>query len=49
MKMTTASKITLARVALIPVFMAVLLAGYHWAALIVFAVASIEIFAVQCF
>ena len=42
--MTTASKITLARVALIPVFMAVLLLGYNWAALIVFAVASLTDF-----
>ena len=42
--MTTASKITLARVALIPVFMAVLLLGYHWAALIIFAVASLTDF-----
>lgn len=42
--MTTASKITLARVALIPVFMAVLLLGYNWAALIIFAVASLTDF-----
>ena len=42
--MTTASKITLARVALIPVFMLVLLLGYHWAALIIFAVASLTDF-----
>ena len=42
--MTTASKITLARVAMIPVFMAVLLAGYHWAALVIFAVASLTDF-----
>ena len=38
--MTTASKITLARVALIPVFMAVLLLHQNVAALIVFIVAS---------
>ena len=44
MTMTTASKITLARVALIPVFMAVLLLGYNWAALVVFAVASLTDF-----
>ena len=42
--MTTASKITLARVALIPVFMALLLLGLNWAALIVFAVASLTDF-----
>lgn len=42
--MTTASKITLARVALIPVFMLVLLLGYNWAALIIFAVASLTDF-----
>lgn len=42
--MTTASKITLARVALIPVFMVVLLLGYNWAALIIFAVASLTDF-----
>ena len=42
--MTTASKITLARVALIPVFMALLLLGYNWAALAVFAVASLTDF-----
>lgn len=44
MTMTTASKITLARVALIPVFMAVLLLGYNWIALAVFAVASLTDF-----
>lgn len=38
--MTTASKITLARVALIPVFMALLLLHQNVAALIVFIVAS---------
>lgn len=42
--MTTATKITLARVALIPVFMLVLLLGYNWAALIIFAVASLTDF-----
>ena len=42
--MTTASKITLARVALIPVFMAVLLMGYNWVALVVFAIASLTDF-----
>jgi len=42
--MTTASKITLARVALIPVFMALLLLGYNLIALIVFAVASLTDF-----
>ena len=38
--MTTASKITLVRVLMIPVFMALLLLGYHIPALIVFIVAS---------
>lgn len=42
--MTTASKITLARVALIPVFMAVLLLGYPWPAMIIFAIASLTDF-----
>ena len=42
--MTTASKITLARVALIPVFMALLLLNYNWAALVVFAIASLTDF-----
>lgn len=42
--MTTATKITLARVALIPVFMALLLLGCNWAALAVFAVASLTDF-----
>ena len=42
--MTTASKITLARVALIPVFMLLLLLGFNWIALIVFAVASLTDF-----
>ena len=38
--MTTASKITLARVVMIPVFMVLLLLGYNIPALIVFIVAS---------
>ena len=38
--MTTASKITLARVALIPVFMVLLLLGWNVAALVVFILAS---------
>ncbi len=42
--MTTATKITLARVALIPVFMVLLLMGFNWWALIVFAVASLTDF-----
>ncbi len=42
--MTTASKITLARVAMIPVFMWVLLMGWNWPALIIFAVASLTDF-----
>ncbi len=42
--MTTATKITLARVALIPVFMVVLLLGYRWTALIIFAAASLTDF-----
>lgn len=42
--MTTASKITLARVAMIPIFMVVLSLGYNWAALAVFAVASLTDF-----
>ena len=42
--MTTASKITLARVALIPAFMALLLLGYNWIALAVFAIASLTDF-----
>jgi len=42
--MTTASKITLARVALIPVFMVLLIMGLKWTALIVFAVASLTDF-----
>lgn len=42
--MTTATKITLLRVAMIPAFMAVFLMGYNWAALIIFAVASLTDF-----
>ena len=42
--MTTASKITLVRVALIPVFMVLLLLEYRWLALIVFAIASLTDF-----
>lgn len=42
--MTTATKITLARVALIPVFMVVLLLGFKWPAMIIFAVASLTDF-----
>ena len=42
--MTTATKITLARVALIPVFMIVLLLGYKWPAMIIFAIASLTDF-----
>ena len=42
--MTTASKITLARVALIPVFMALLLLNYNWIALVVFIIASLTDF-----
>ena len=38
--MTTASKITLLRVAMIPVFMVILLMGYNWIALAIFIVAS---------
>lgn len=38
--MTTASKITLARIVLIPVFMIVLLLGFRIAALVIFIVAS---------
>ena len=39
--MTTATKITLARVALIPVFMVLMLLGYDWIGLAVFVVASV--------
>ena len=42
--MTTASKLTLLRVALIPVFMAVFLLGSHWVALAVFILASVTDF-----
>lgn len=42
--MTTASKITLARVALIPVFMVLLLLGLNWWALAVFIIASLTDF-----
>lgn len=39
--MTTASKLTLLRVLMIPAFMAVFLMGNHWIALAIFVVASI--------
>ena len=39
--MTTASKITLARVVMIPVFMVFLLLNWNWAALAVFVIASL--------
>ena len=42
--MTTASKITLARVALIPAFMALLLLNCNWLALAVFIIASLTDF-----
>ena len=42
--MTTASKITLLRVAMIPVFMVFLLLGWNWAALVVFVLASLTDF-----
>jgi len=42
--MTTASKITLLRVAMIPVFMVVLLSGYNIAAFVVFVIASLTDF-----
>ncbi len=42
--MTTASKLTLLRVILIPIFMALLLCGLEWPALIVFILASITDF-----
>ena len=42
--MTTASKITLVRVVMIPIFMALLLLGYRWAALAVFILASVTDF-----
>lgn len=42
--MTTASKITLVRVIMIPIFMVLLLLGYRWAALAVFILASVTDF-----
>lgn len=42
--MTTASKLTLLRVVMIPVFMALLLLGYSWIALAVFILASLTDF-----
>ncbi|MBR2782111.1 MAG: CDP-diacylglycerol--glycerol-3-phosphate 3-phosphatidyltransferase [Oscillospiraceae bacterium] len=42
--MTTASKITLARVVMIPVFMVFLLLNWNWAALAVFVIASLTDF-----
>lgn len=42
--MTTASKLTLLRVLMIPAFMAVLLLGNHWIALAIFVLASITDF-----
>ena len=42
--MTTASKITLVRVALIPVFMVLLLMGHNYAAFAVFVIASLTDF-----
>ena len=42
--MTTASKGTLVRVAMIPIFMALLLLGYRWIALAVFILASVTDF-----
>lgn len=42
--MTTASKITLARVGMIPVFMALMLTGCTWIALAVFILASVTDF-----
>ncbi len=42
--MTTATKITLARIVLIPVFMVLLLLGYEWLSLAVFIVASLTDF-----
>jgi len=42
--MTTASKITMVRVALIPVFMALLLMGFNYAAFAVFVIASLTDF-----
>ncbi len=42
--MTTATKITFARIALIPVFMVLLLLGFNWFALAVFIIASLTDF-----
>ena len=42
--MTTASKVTLVRVVMIPIFMVLLLLGYRWAALAVFILASVTDF-----
>lgn len=42
--MTTASKLTILRVLLIPVFMAVFLLGNHWIALVIFILASVTDF-----
>ena len=42
--MTTASKITLVRVVMIPIFMVLLLLGYRWVALAVFILASVTDF-----
>ena len=42
--MTTASKITLVRVVMIPIFMVLLLLGYRWTALAVFILASVTDF-----
>lgn len=42
--MTTASKLTLLRVIMIPAFMAVFLLGNHWVALAIFVVASVTDF-----
>lgn len=43
--MTTASKLTLLRVVMIPFFMAALLLGWRWAALAIFILASLTDFA----
>ena len=42
--MTTASKLTLLRVVMIPAFMAVFLLGYNWVALAIFILASVTDF-----
>lgn len=42
--MTTASKLTILRVLMIPAFMAVFLLGSHWAALAIFILASVTDF-----